>query len=440
MSIVAIILARAGSGRVLGKNMSDFCGKPLLLWTIEQLQKVDALDSIWVSSDSADILELAVGNSCRAIFREAHLSGSKATSESAWIHAIDHIERCEGKIDTIISPQVTSPVREPEDMTEALHEFKENNYQFMYSCSPEGVENGSFYIFNIDSFKKLGSLEKGRFPRDTRAQKFYMKSWKKYEIDYPLDVKICGVLMRHFILNDRYFEIRDSEFPKDFYVEGYYQNKTDPDGVLRIGEEELDRKLEDSKEELAFINSLPPGNILDIGCGFGHLLSGVDSSWNKFGIEPNKSAAKQAEKYCKVFRGTLEQTRYHSDFFDVVVLYHVIEHLENPIESIIEIRRILKPNGTLILCTPDFKCELAQRFGPNYRLLHDKTHINLFGALDLFRLLTDLEFRVEKVAYPYFNTIHFTKENLLRLFDTTKISPPFYGNLVSIYSYKRENI
>ena len=166
------------------------------------------------------------------------------------------------------------------------------------------------------------------------------------------------------------------------------------------------------------------------------MLFGVDNKWDKHGVELNSYAVSIAKKYCKVFQGTLEQAHYESDFFDVVVLYHVIEHLENPIENIVEIRRILKPNGKLILGTPDFKCGVAQRFGSNYRLLHDKTHVNLFGTLDLFRLLTDLEFRVEKVSYPYFDTPYFTKENLLRLFDTSKISPPFYGSIISVYSHK----
>ena len=59
MHIVAIILARGGSKGIPGKNIIDFCGKPLLAWTIEQCACVNEIDSVWVSSDSNDILKTA---------------------------------------------------------------------------------------------------------------------------------------------------------------------------------------------------------------------------------------------------------------------------------------------------------------------------------------------------------------------------------------------
>ena len=69
-------------------------------------------------------------------------------------------------------------------------------------------------------------------------------------------------------------------------------------------------------------------------------------------------------------------------------------------------------------------------------MLHDQTHINLIGDFGLKMLLEDSFFQVDRIEYPYFETIHFTKENLLRLFDTSKVSPPFYGNLMSFYAVK----
>ncbi len=55
----AIILARGGSKSILRKNIIDFCGKPLIVWTIEQLQQAKGVDSIWVSSDSEEILSIS---------------------------------------------------------------------------------------------------------------------------------------------------------------------------------------------------------------------------------------------------------------------------------------------------------------------------------------------------------------------------------------------
>lgn len=435
MDTKAIILARGGSERIPGKNIINFCGKPLLLWTIEQLKETEGVGEIWVSSDDNSILELSKESGCRVVLRPGSLSNSRASSESAWLHAIDIIERkCREKIDIVISPQVTSPIREKDDMTKALCEFKNKNYHSMFSCSPTGIANGSFWIFKSDYFKSC-CLPHFNY---IEAKKFYMESWKSFQIDYPIDLKNCELLMNHFILGDEYYEMRDSKIKDDYYEKDCWHG-IDPDGTKRNLEDEHQRKLEDCKEELDYINRLSPGNILDVGCGLGFVLFGIDPRWNKYGVDISKWAVEHASKYGTIFQGTLQQANYKSNVFDVIILYQSLEHIPNPIEVLIEARRILKPNGRLIINTPDFKCGLSDRFGDNFRFLNDKSHISLFDSLGLFRLLTDLEFRVEKISRPYFNTVHFTKDNLLRLFNTSKTSPPFYGNLMSVYSYKKEN-
>ena len=89
------------------------------------------------------------------------------------------------------------------------------------------------------------------------------------------------------------------------------------------------------------------------------------------------------------------------------------------------------------MTTPNFDSGVARRFGKNYRLLHDKTHISLFSDCGLKQLLEDYGFFIDRIDYPFFETEYFTKENLLRLFDTQKVSPPFYGNVMTIYARKK---
>lgn len=79
-NVVAIILARGGSKGIPGKNIIDFCGKPLIVWTIEQFQRAKGVDSIWVSSDSEEIL--AIGRSCNV---ETILRPEGATQKSCTI-------------------------------------------------------------------------------------------------------------------------------------------------------------------------------------------------------------------------------------------------------------------------------------------------------------------------------------------------------------------
>ena len=88
------------------------------------------------------------------------------------------------------------------------------------------------------------------------------------------------------------------------------------------------------------------------------------------------------------------------------------------------------------MATPDFDSGCARQFGPNYRLLHDPTHISLFSNDSMHRFLRDHGFKIFRADYPFFETRYFTKENLIRLFDTGEVSPPFYGNFMTFYCQK----
>ena len=233
-----------------------------------------------------------------------------------------------------------------------------------------------------------------------------------------------------------YYDIRQTE-NKDF-EEAYWGTIKDPDGKERNRINEKDMYLDDIKDELSYLNKLPAGKILDVGCGLGFLLSGLDKKFEKFGVEVSSLACESARNYGNIFNGTLENAKFKDNEFDIIVMYHVIEHIEKPEEIIKEINRILKPNGVFLIATPNFKCFCARRFKDNFRLLHDKTHISLFSDKSLTKFLKDFGFKIEKKAYPYFKTRHFTLKNILRLFDTKKMSPPFYGNVMTFYCRKSD--
>lgn len=232
-----------------------------------------------------------------------------------------------------------------------------------------------------------------------------------------------------------YFTKRDSGSRPD-YEDSYWGLVTDPDGAIRNRVEEREQYLDDIKQELRFLNKLTPGRILDIGCGLGFLLSALEERWAKYDVEVSHFAAHHASRWGQIHVGDLKSASFGDENFDVVVMYHVIEHISDPVATIIEVRRILKPGGILLLGTPDFDSGCARRFGDNYRLLHDRTHVSLFTNDSMHHFLRDHGFRIDRVEYPFFNTRHFTPENLLRLFDTSKMSPPFYGNYMTFYCSK----
>ena len=235
----------------------------------------------------------------------------------------------------------------------------------------------------------------------------------------------------------QYFIRREPE-PLADHEESYWVNRIDPDGVVRdfTEEHERTRYLEDVHQEIDFIDGLSPGRVLDIGCGLGFLLSALGEGWEKHGLEISRFAAGYARRWASIHEGPLESAEYPSDWFDLIVMHHVIEHIPDPILTIQEVRRILKASGVLVLATPDFDSGCARRFGANYRLLHDPTHISLFSNESMHRFLRDFGFVIDRVEYPFFETRHFSEENLNRLFGCDEISPPFYGNFMTFYCHK----
>lgn len=227
MRAVSIVLARGGSKGIHRKNLIDFCGKPLLRWTVEQCLDAKQIESVWVSSDNEEILQSAEEFGAKVIERPEDISGDKATSESGWLHAIDYIENKTGPVDLALAPQVTSPLRESKDIDSAIELFESNNYDSLFSCtlaediyfwqrqatgelesinydwknrkrrqdhSPQYIENGSFYIFKPEVLRKFNNRFGGKIGMSE------MEFWKTFEIDSLDSLQLCKALMSSYLL------------------------------------------------------------------------------------------------------------------------------------------------------------------------------------------------------------------------------------------------
>lgn len=248
---------------------------------------------------------------------------------------------------------------------------------------------------------------------------------------------IINTLQEYFedlYVNGEYF-VSIPKGTKETMGQEYWGIVRDPDGNVRNRSEERQKHNDDIKYIIDYVNSINPGKILDVGCGPGWLLSSISSGWEKHGNEMDKKAINLCKDNSIAFTTKdITNNIYEPNYFDIIILHHVIEHVPDPIKFILAVKKILKSGGKLILGTPDFDSGCARLFRSNYRLLHDPTHISLFSNESMHRLLRDHGFNILKVEYPFFETRYFNIENLSRLFDTKRISPPFYGNFMTFYA------
>ena len=210
------------------------------------------------------------------------------------------------------------------------------------------------------------------------------------------------------------------------YEETYHSVTIDPDGKKRYLLDEREHNIRGMPEITGWVNNMPGGKILDIGCGPGWFLSSLGVEWDCHGVEISSFASDIAKNYAKIHNGTLDN--YDETSFDVIVINHVIEHITDPIPFLLKAKEMLKPNGIFIIGTPDFDSAAARRYGDNFRLLHDPTHVSLFSLDSMSRCLRDLGFHIDEIEFPYFETVWFNEKDLLKILDEKGISPPFYGS------------
>jgi len=134
------------------------------------------------------------------------------------------------------------------------------------------------------------------------------------------------------------------------------------------------------------------GKLLDIGCGHGFFLQEMQSrGWDVTGIELSRKGREyaQAKLGIKVHSEPLANISYSKGTFDVVTFIYVIEHMPDPIGLLMEVKRILKPNGLVLLRWPH-STPIVKILGPVARkldLYHTPYHLHDFSPKTIETLL-----------------------------------------------------
>ena len=142
-------------------------------------------------------------------------------------------------------------------------------------------------------------------------------------------------------------------------------------------------QVRDFRKTRAVIDRLYPngGKIVEVGSGLGYLLrSFKDDGWDVLGVDPWRELPSFTERVhgIETIPTTLELAGLPDDSADVVVMLHVIEHVPDPVETLSEIRRVLKPGGHMVIETPRYDTFMFRMLGRRERSVKCEGHIYFF--------------------------------------------------------------
>jgi SAM-dependent methyltransferase len=143
------------------------------------------------------------------------------------------------------------------------------------------------------------------------------------------------------------------------------------------------------------------GVLLDVGCATGLFLNEMSQSghWQVKGVEPVATAAEFARDHfgLDIFQGNLIDANFASESYDVITLWDVLEHTPEPNAVLVEIFRILKPQGLLVVKLPDPESREAKIFGSAWVGYEAPQHLFGFPELVLTTKLKSIGFQQVKV-------------------------------------------
>lgn len=162
------------------------------------------------------------------------------------------------------------------------------------------------------------------------------------------------------------------------------------------------------------------GFLLEIGCGRGEYLAKMrDFGWNVRGVDVSQEAIDFAKNHYQldVCVAGADNLPYDDAFFDVVFLKHVIEHLHEPIAIMKEIFRVLKPNGRILMTTPNTSSLGNRLFGKQWMHYDPPRHLMVYNPKSLSHLFNLTGVALLTLNAPATNSSSVFRQSFATTFD-----------------------
>lgn len=239
MTTIATIVARAGSKRLPGKNTMDFCGHPLVAWSIIQARACEKIEEIYVSTDSEEIAEISREYGATVLMREDPRESLDPTTGGVPLGIMSRKIMELRHVDAFLQLFPTSPLRKPSDFDRLIqaYEFTGKAHSFYAAIKDAFIykkidyhtcrqvirdktdsylyELGGFNILSAESFKHP-RLDPGNdidwddittwhepteYPFDPNPLYYLLIDWwQANEIDRQADFDLCEFFFERYLL------------------------------------------------------------------------------------------------------------------------------------------------------------------------------------------------------------------------------------------------
>lgn len=221
--VLAIIPARGGSERIPDKNMLPLAGIPIVAHSILHARHSQMVDEVIVSTEDEEIKRVALEYGAEVIDRPEDLAGPTATSESALIHVLDErVKQGKKDPDLVVFLQCTSPVRNLDDIDNAINQLLDENADSLFSAArnfaliwsqtssgPKAInydhltrkreqemevqyrENGSIYVTKTEVLRKENNRLGGTIAV------YEMDEFHSFQVDTKKQVDLVRWIVRH---------------------------------------------------------------------------------------------------------------------------------------------------------------------------------------------------------------------------------------------------
>jgi 2-polyprenyl-3-methyl-5-hydroxy-6-metoxy-1,4-benzoquinol methylase len=197
----------------------------------------------------------------------------------------------------------------------------------------------------------------------------------------------------------------ESEIGRYYQSEDYISHSNTQKGLVsRLYQSVRSYTLRQKRNWVKKVSGLATGRILDIGCGTGEFLNAMKGAgWHTLGLEPDEGARQMARKnYGLEVQQQDQLFELEEEAFDVISMWHVLEHVHRLHPYLDKIAKLLKAEGVLIIAVPNYQSKDADTYGKEWAAYDVPRHLYHFSPAAMEQLLESHGFQlVQKKLMPF---------------------------------------